>query len=407
VILNRWWLLALAAAVAAGIWLGQALLALTGVLGLLLGVSQSVWLRFCLTGVEYERRLDRSHAFWGETVTLTIRLSNRKILPLTWLRAEDRVPHQLHVERADVVPVGDSFFLFLRILLPMLPYEQVLKRYTVHCRHRGLFEFGPGRVESGDLFGYSGRGMRHGRVDRLVVYPKLFELHLAAGDSRRIVGPRAVDRVILTDPSRTVGVRRYQAGDPLRHLEWRASARCRELMVRVFEPTTDLALAIFLNFRVPGFGRDTYDPPELEFAISLAASLARWALGRRIAVGLFGDGARGPMRTIQMPISRDPEHLRRILEALAVATPFTRASIGQVLASEAPRLPVEASAVLVTASLDEALLTALDGVRRHRPLTVLFIGAPGAPDVRIAGLPIITVPYDPSWHELDRLHLAA
>ncbi|MBV9281470.1 MAG: DUF58 domain-containing protein [Chloroflexi bacterium] len=289
----------------------------------------------------------------------------------------------------------------------MLPYEQIVRRYTVQCRHRGLFEFGPGRIESGDLFGYASRGMRYNAVDRLIVYPKLFELDLAPPDARRIVGSQAVDRVILTDPSRTVGVRRYQAGDPLHHLEWRASARCRDLMVRVFEPSTDLALAIFLNFRVPGAGREVDGPPELEFAISLAASLARWALERKIAVGLFGDGARGPMRSIRLPIRRDPDHLRRVLETLAVATPFTRASIGQVLSSEAPHLPAEASAVLVTASLDESLLTILGGVRRRRPVTVLLVGPPGAPDVRIAGLDIVSVPYDPSWYELDRLHLAA
>jgi uncharacterized protein (DUF58 family) len=406
VILNRWWILALAAAVAAGIWLGQGLLALAGVLGLLIGLSQWVWLRFCLTGVEYDRQLDRSHAFWGETAILSIRLANRKLLPLTWLRLEDRVPSQLSIEGADVLPLGSSVFLFLTILRPMLPYEQVLIRYSIRCRARGLFEFGPGRIESGDLFGYSHRGRQHDSVSRLIVYPKLFDLQLAPPDSRRIVGSQAVDRIIMTDPSRTVGVRRYHAGDPLRHVEWRASARCREPMVRVFEPTTDLALATFLNFRVPGFGKDTYDPPELEFAISLAASLARWALAQKIAVGLFGDGARGPMRSIRLPISRGPDHLRRILEALAVATPFSKASIGEVLASEAPHLPFEASTVLITAALDGSLLAVLDGLR-HRPLTVLLIGPPGAPDLRITGLNIITVPYEPSWQELDRLHLAA
>lgn len=192
----------------------------------------------------------------------------------------------------------------------------------------------------------------------------------------------------------------------MRHVEWRASARCREPMVRVFEPTTDLSLAIFLNFRVPGFGQDTYDPPELEFAISLVASLARWALGQKVAVGLFGNGSRGPMRAIRLPIGRSPDQLRRILDTLAVATPFTSASIDQVLASEAPHLPFEASTVLVTAALDEPLLAVLDDLRRW-PLTVFLIGAPGAQDVRIPGLDIITVPYEPTWQQFDRLYLAA
>src|SRR6185437_10580792 len=112
------------------------------------------------------------------------------------------------------------------------------------------------------------------------IYPKLFDLEFPVPASRRIVGLRSANRVILTDPSRTIGVRSYQVGDPLRHVEWRASARSRDLQVRIFEPTTDLTMAIFLNFRVPSFTWTAEDAPELEFCISLAASLARWCLDR-------------------------------------------------------------------------------------------------------------------------------
>ena len=140
--------------------------------------------------------------------------------------------------------------------------------------------------------------------------------------SVRLVGPQRVDRVILTDPSRTVGVRQYQPGDPLRHVEWRASARAQQLLVRMFEPTTDPATAIFLNSEVPVADWDFYDPPELEFCVSLAASLAKWMLDRGYPVGLYGNGEPTGETAVRLPASGHPDQLRCVLELLALATPL-------------------------------------------------------------------------------------
>lgn len=407
--INRWWALVLAAAALVGAWLSEPLLTLAGLLGLLVGGAELLWMRYCLNGVEYERRLSASRTAWGGDVWLTVRVTNRKLLPLTWLRVEDQVPARLAIERAAVTEGPRPSLTYLSSLLSMLPYEQVVRRYRVRCRRRGLFEFGPSRLESGDLLARASRSSRDDRVDRLVVYPKLLDLVVPPPRSRRMVGRHATDRLIVTDPSRTVGVRRYHAGDPLRHVEWRASARSRELLVRVFEPTTDLALAVFLDFLVPGFGSANLYPDELEFAISVAASLARWALDRRLRVGLVGNGAGQGPDGVRVPVGDGPEQLRRVLEALALATPFAwqRTPIARLLASEAPAMPYETSVAVVTAKLDREVVAAAAAVGRRRPVTVLHVRLPGSPEVRVPGLDVVTVPYEPGWDELERLPLAA
>ena len=406
---NRWWTLTLAAAVLVGAWFSQPLLTLAGVLGLLLGGAELLWTRHCLTGVDYERRLGASRAAWGEDVWLTVRLTNRKLLPLTWLQVEDQIPARLDIERATVTHGQRQSLAYLSSLLSMLPYEQVVRRYRVRCRQRGLFEFGPSRLVSGDLLARTSRSTLNENVDRLIIFPKMLDLIVAPPRSRRMVGRQVADRQIVTDPSRTVGVRRYQAGDPLRHVEWRASARSQELLVRVFEPTTDLALAVFLDFLVPGFGTDNLYPDQLEFAISVAASLARWALDRRFRVGLVGNGTGLGSHGVRVPVGHGPDQLVRILEALALATPFAwqRTPIGRLLASEGPELPYETSVAVVTAKLDHELLAAAAAVGRRRAVTVLHVQPSGSPEVRVDGLDIVTVPYEAGWDELERLSLAA
>jgi len=429
VIFNRLWLLVLLVAVELGVWRHLPLLIVGGLLGLAIGGAQLLWGRFCLSGVEYERRLGASHALWGEEVQFSVRIANRKVLPLTWLLAEDRMPGRLPIDRAPLVRDRFSPLVHLKSLLPLLPYEQVTRRYTVHCHQRGLFEFGPGRLESGDLLGYLRRVARYDKVDRLLIYPKVLDLDVPAAASMRLIGPRVVDRVILTDPSRTVGVRPYQPGDPLHHVEWRATARTQNVLVRVFEPTTDPAVAIFLNSDVPRTEYDYYDPPELEFCISLAASLAKWLLDKRHPIGLFGNGEPTGPGAVRLPVSGGPEQFQRVLETLALASPFgpvrtlrvewwqgtdlpaykavtMRPPMSQLLLKESARLPFEISILLITADWDADLLAAVREVRRRRPVTVLFVQTAHSA-AEAEGADAIHVPYAEGWQALERLQLAA
>ncbi|HLG70090.1 MAG TPA: DUF58 domain-containing protein [Chloroflexota bacterium] len=406
-IVSPYWLVILALAAALGAWLGQPLLMLGGLFGLFIAGAEHLWTRHCLTGLEYQRSLDATSASWGEEVTLTVRIANRKLLPLTWLQTEDRVPTKLSIARARVVDANEGPVAFLRNLLPMLPYEQVVRRYAVSCRRRGLFEFGPGSVETGDLLGYAVRTLPVPEIHRLLVYPKVFDLEFPPLSSRRIYGQRTANRVILTDPSRTIGVRNYQTGDPLKHVEWRASARSRQLQVRIFEPTTDLALAIFLNLRVPTFSWTAENEPELEFCISLAASLARWALDHKYPAGVFGNGAFGKAGALRVPVSGDPGQLQRILETLALASLYGQRNLAEVMLGEAHSLPFETSVVLITAAFDERLLDAIEEVRRRRPVTVWYVKTRPESVPRLSGVELVTIEYDDYWEQLDRVRLAA
>ncbi len=406
-VINRLWAIVLALALLIGVWLHSAPLALAGAFGLLLGGLELLWTERCFDGVSYERELDASQASFGQSVQLTLRFANRKLLPLTWLEADDRIPDQLPIEPGTTVRGGVAArSLHLRNLLRLLPYEQVTRRYTIRCRQRGVFEFGPSWLETGDLLGYASRVQEYTRVDRLMVYPKVFELDLPPPRAQRLIGRQRADRVILTDPSRMVGVRAYQAGDPLRHVEWRSSARAGELLVRVFEPTTEPALAIFLDFNTPGGSWRDDTHAELEFAISIAASLAKWANDRHYPFALFGNGSRGDLGgAVRVPLASDPEQLRRVLEILARALPYHETGIGPLIAREAPRLPLEASVVLVSAAVDADLAPWLHGVR-GRALTVFGVSTSASCAI-VPGLPVVDVPYVEGWADLDHLALGA
>ncbi len=85
------------------------------------------------------------------------------------------------------------------------------------------------------------------------------------------------------------GVRDYAPGDPLHHVNWRATASTGRLQVKQFEPTTTLRTTVFLDMERAGYTlRDPLSASEL--AITVAASLASHLIGRRQEVGLVTNG---------------------------------------------------------------------------------------------------------------------
>ncbi len=81
---------------------------------------------------------------------------------------------------------------------------------------RGYFRVGPTRLRSGDLFGFFDREEEAGRpVDGVVVYPHVYALGDLGFDSARPFGEQRGGARIYEDPSRVIGVRDYQPGDPM------------------------------------------------------------------------------------------------------------------------------------------------------------------------------------------------
>ena len=86
-----------AAVAVVGILTGLWPIAAFGALGLVTTTVATVWNRVSLEEVVYERRFPYHRALIGEELTMSLSLTNRKPVPLTWVRVEDEVPDELRV----------------------------------------------------------------------------------------------------------------------------------------------------------------------------------------------------------------------------------------------------------------------------------------------------------------------
>ena len=140
-----------------------------------LGMAR-LWQHWALRRVEYWRELSQLRAFPGDELTLTITMTNRKLLPLAQVQVFDAIPNGITVVGAPVIFSASRQASLIRRSTGLRWYERVIWRYRLHCERRGAFRFGPAQVQSGDPFGLFRTDETFAADATLLVYPKLLNL---------------------------------------------------------------------------------------------------------------------------------------------------------------------------------------------------------------------------------------
>jgi uncharacterized protein (DUF58 family) len=358
-----------------------ALLALGAVLLLIVLIS-SWWKSNALVGVDYEREFDRMRVFPGEPIQLKLRVSNQKPLPLTWLQFEDRLPIPPVEEGLLAEVVGDTAgYYTLQTNFSISGHGRIERDYTLIFKRRGYYQVGPVRHRSGDLFTMFTVEREYSYLENIVIYPPVYPLEALGLPPKEPFGELPVRRSLFTDPIHTQGIRDYQPSDRFRDVHWKASARRGDLQTKIYEPSTGMTVAIFLN--VATFERHWmgFDPEILERAISVAASIAAYAAEEKWGLGLFVNGSVPRSdQPIRVPPGRSPDQLAHVLEALAATTEFATGSIERLMQRESPRLPWIATLVLVTANVSETMAVTLTRLKEAGRRVCLVCLADELPD---------------------------
>ena len=353
---------------------------LTSLLALVAGAS-AVWERYCLTGVSYARQIGARRLFCGEGTDLWVEIVNAKPLPLAWLKAQDEWPDAVAVSKTRLTPAGEPHRRLLTNLFNLRWYERVRRHYRLVTSRRGVFDFGPVAVSSGDIFGFRTRRMEVDHRHTLLVYPKIVPLEKLDLRPARPLGDYGAQRRLTADPLQLAGARDYRPGEGVRHIHWKATARRGALQTKQFDPSASHQLILCLNCQTleRHYGGILVD--ELETAIVAAASITHAAFELRHPVGFVSNGSlRGAEGLARLPASRHADHELRLLEMLAQLTYFTVTQFDQLLRAEAARLPFGATLIVITALVTDSILAELLNLRRAgHPVALIVVGLPPPP----------------------------
>lgn len=362
-----------------------------------------LWSRYSLEKVEYQRMLSSDRIFRGETVTLTASLVNRKWLPLPWLEVEDQVSDRLRVLDQELLPSVRPGSTVLRLTTSVRWFERVSWTFELECPQRGSFPIGPVQLHSGDLFGFFWRRERRDYLDRILVYPHIVSMEDLGFPPRHPFGDARTPWHLVTDPSRTIGIREYRPEDSFRFIHWKATARLQDLQVKLFEPTVSVQIGIFLSLDTYERAWEGVDFIRAESAIVAAASLARHGIDLRRQVGVYANGVlAGSDQTLRIHPGLGPNQLTMILEGLAKLTPLASTNFSRLLRQDARRFPwgstIVVVASLMTDSLAEELSVLLAGGHRVLLLRIGEIEAPSLPGLIVHTLPDNLIGTDPADH---------
>ncbi len=320
--------------------------------------------RFGLSRVTIERSFDTLHANFGQTIHMIEKISNRKLLPIPWLKVESRIDKGLQFGlQEDLNILQDEFHISA---FSMLPYTRITRTHTIICKRRGFYHLKSAALTARSITG-SFSVMKDETTDaRLYVFPQLLTFPEMQLPSHSWQGDRVVRRWILEDPFIRSGIREYTPSDPMKNINWKASARFGALQVNQYDPTARHRLMLLLNVDTKADQWTiTSEPERVEYGICVVATILEYAFKNMIEAGF---GTNGYLKDLEKePIRIEPttgkRHQTTILENLARLVIMRSISFTTLLDKELERNPNNMDYLLVTAVTDPDME---DRIRRLR-----------------------------------------
>jgi uncharacterized protein (DUF58 family) len=228
----------------------------------------------------------------------------------------------------------------------------------------------------------------------VLVYPRVVPLTGYDLASRRPIGDVRLTHRLYEDPTRIAGVRRYEAGDPLSRVHWRATARTGQLHCKVYEPSTLAGATVLLDFHRAGYPTRG-EPFRSELAVTAALSLANavWEMGQQVGLLTNARDAAERIKTegweqnvfnrraaraaatqtgestridpLVVPTRRGADQLQRMREVLARAELAEGLTFAQMIVEAAHRIPRDATALAVLPDVSVETAIALGNLRRR------------------------------------------
>ncbi len=314
---------------------------------------------FSIIGLKFFRTTRANRKQVGEIFSENFEVINRSIFPKVWVKISDQ---------AEMLRGSGS-----RVLTWITGMKS--RTYIAYSllEKRGWFDLGPTQIETGDLFGLFLLSKKFAAQSRLLVIPFTFDLQKFPDPFGILPGGRALRQKTLDVTPYAAGVREFVHGDPLKRIHWPTSARKQKLIVKEFEKDPLAEVWIFIDMRGEVHLREEVkektglsdlwwmrqervfqlQPDTEEYAISIAASIAKYYIRLKRDVGLVTSG-RG--FTI-LPAERGERQLGKILETLAVLRAEGDLPFWGLISSQLAHLARGSTIILITPSGDQKILT--------------------------------------------------
>lgn len=246
--------------------------------------------KYAFAHFDYNCYLSTNEAYEGDEVELIEEISNRKWLPLPWLKSEITTSRWLDFAGAQSVVTDKSRFVPSFFLVKS--YQKVRRVWKVKCLQRGEFSIQQVVLVSTDLLGRVSVSRSPKVNSHIVVLPRPLELETLFISPKYLSGDVVVRRHLLEDPFFVAGVREYTSQDPMNKIHWAATAKEQRIMVHNNEYTSRQSLTVILNMQSREFeSTDVVEKETMENCIRTCASILTNTLKEQLPVRFLSNAS--------------------------------------------------------------------------------------------------------------------
>ncbi len=262
--------------------------------------------------IDVTLHFDTPAVYAGEMTTLYEIIENRKALPVPILEVGFHARRELKFQDTENTNVSD--FIYKRDIFAVLGWQKITRRIQVHCSKRGYYH-----IEEADLttYGilYDRRYVTELDTDAgIYVYPAKAEVADIMSLCERMLGNLQCTKGLYEDPFAFRTIREYTLEDPMKTINWKASAKTGHLMVNTFDSVLTQKAMIYLDVEDSGILK--YDSL-VEESISVAATLMRRLIRQGMEVGFASNAKTQQGDTCCLPCSNQKTQLVKMERMLA------------------------------------------------------------------------------------------
>ena len=326
--------------------------------------------RRALAKVTYRCRFGTDEITEGESLELIEEIENTGLLPLPYIRSEYSVSRFL--EFADTHSTITDRTRFVSSLFFLRGRSRITRRWHVTATRRGEYRVERVLLLSSDLLGTT-RASRAAQElgGMLTVLPRCWEGEGLRQAARSVhLGEQIVPWGCITDPVTVRDRMPYTGREPMRRMDWKASARTGTLMVRTEEPVQERRICVVFTAQQGEYGKMRVPEETSEHTIRVTAALFRELTdaGEPFSVcsNCMVEG-----EAVQYPEGCSPGRYHQLLRMLAALDIHPEQTL-----RDAVQLPPGARLVIVTPFLSEDVRR----IKAKHPDAQIILTSPEDPD---------------------------
>lgn len=204
----------------------------------------------------------------GEEGHICEELVNDKFLPLPVVNVKFELDKNIHYSESKNTIVTDK--QYRSDILTLGSHKKILRRFDVTYIKRGVYSIDKVTLNTIDPVSDYRRVEVFSCQSVIYVYPAYSRHKELLAPFSRVMGEAYKNRFIYEDPFEFKGIRNYTASDPMKKINWSASAKTGELMVNNYYDTTSRHITLFLDITTDNVWKK-YD--QMEECIRITRSL--------------------------------------------------------------------------------------------------------------------------------------